>query len=276
MTNRSLHMLLGHGGRQQSVMEQWGFAQTQVSQFINGELPGRSVRKEGRHRIPHPPHSQQAGRQAGVTTVVSVGVVVVGDAGQHRGEKKIRGLCQRLKGKSGRFRGNLSGKRVDFSGRTVISPDPNLAIDQASTPTTHPPQLLLLLPMPLSLPLAIGLTDRPTDRALVGLLAVACCLDPQVGVPLQVAKIMTYPERVSASNRSRLQRLVMNGPAKHPGANIIRPGSLEGEGGDGQQQAGALSFTKSLHYADDKQRKRMADGGWARGKQQHHTAGRAG
>ena len=41
-----------------------------------------------------------------------------------------RGLCQRLKGKGGRFRGNLSGKRVDFSGRTVISPDPNLAIDQ--------------------------------------------------------------------------------------------------------------------------------------------------
>jgi len=37
---------------------------------------------------------------------------------------------QRLKGKTGRFRGNLSGKRVDFSSRTVISPDPNLQIDQ--------------------------------------------------------------------------------------------------------------------------------------------------
>lgn len=37
---------------------------------------------------------------------------------------------QRLKGKQGRFRGNLSGKRVDFSSRTVISPDPNLEIDQ--------------------------------------------------------------------------------------------------------------------------------------------------
>lgn len=44
--------------------------------------------------------------------------------------KPIRGLIQRLKGKSGRFRGNLSGKRVDFSGRTVISPDPNLGIDE--------------------------------------------------------------------------------------------------------------------------------------------------
>ncbi|KAJ8602663.1 hypothetical protein CTAYLR_004114 [Chrysophaeum taylorii] len=50
------------------------------------------------------------------------------------GKKPIRGLCQRLKGKTGRFRGNLSGKRVDFSGRTVISPDPNLSIDEVGTP----------------------------------------------------------------------------------------------------------------------------------------------
>jgi DNA-directed RNA polymerase III subunit RPC1 len=35
---------------------------------------------------------------------------------------------------SGRFRGNLSGKRVDFSGRTVISPDPNLRIDEVAVP----------------------------------------------------------------------------------------------------------------------------------------------
>jgi DNA-directed RNA polymerase III subunit RPC1 len=48
--------------------------------------------------------------------------------------KKSRGLVQRLKGKQGRFRGNLSGKRVDFSGRTVISPDPNLRIDQVGVP----------------------------------------------------------------------------------------------------------------------------------------------
>jgi len=156
--NHSVRMLLSGGGQQQSIMEQWGFEQAQVSRFINGELPGSQ---------------------------------------QHYGEKKIRGLCQRLKGKSGRFRGNLSGKRVDFSGRTVISPDPNLAIDQ-------------------------------------------------VGVPLQVAKIMTYPERVSASNRDRLKRLVMNGPAQHPGANIIRP-------------SGDNAFTKSLSYADDRQRRKMAD-----------------
>ena len=45
-------------------------------------------------------------------------------------KKTMRGFVQRLKGKQGRFRGNLSGKRVDYSGRTVISPDPNMRIDQ--------------------------------------------------------------------------------------------------------------------------------------------------
>ena len=51
-----------------------------------------------------------------------------------KGAKTIRGLCQRLKGKQGRFRGNLSGKRVDFSARTVISPDPNLLVNQVGVP----------------------------------------------------------------------------------------------------------------------------------------------
>lgn len=48
--------------------------------------------------------------------------------------KLQRSFAQRLKGKQGRFRGNLSGKRVDFSGRTVISPDPNLKIDEVAVP----------------------------------------------------------------------------------------------------------------------------------------------
>ncbi len=46
-----------------------------------------------------------------------------------------RGFVQRLKGKQGRFRGNLSGKRVDFSGRTVISPDPNIRVHEVCIPT---------------------------------------------------------------------------------------------------------------------------------------------
>ncbi|CAG0892079.1 unnamed protein product, partial [Darwinula stevensoni] len=44
--------------------------------------------------------------------------------------KQLKGLLQRLKGKHGRFRGNLNGKRVDFSSRTGISPDPNLGVDE--------------------------------------------------------------------------------------------------------------------------------------------------
>jgi DNA-directed RNA polymerase II subunit RPB1 len=41
---------------------------------------------------------------------------------------------QRLKGKSGRIRGNLMGKRVDFSARTVITGDPNIGIDELGVP----------------------------------------------------------------------------------------------------------------------------------------------
>jgi len=43
-------------------------------------------------------------------------------------------MSKRLKSKYGRFRQNLLGKRVDFSGRTVISPDPNMAIKQVVVP----------------------------------------------------------------------------------------------------------------------------------------------
>ncbi|KAB8737515.1 hypothetical protein FH972_026474 [Carpinus fangiana] len=79
----------------QTIMEQWDYLQIQVAMFINSEVP----------------NLQQAGFG-----------------------KPIRGFCQRLKGKQGRFRGNLSGKRVDFSGRTVISPDPNLSITEVGVP----------------------------------------------------------------------------------------------------------------------------------------------
>lgn len=48
--------------------------------------------------------------------------------------KPLKALKARLKGKEGRIRGNLMGKRVDFSARTVITPDPNLRIDQVGIP----------------------------------------------------------------------------------------------------------------------------------------------
>nr|WP_226987280.1 DNA-directed RNA polymerase subunit A' [Candidatus Nitrososphaera evergladensis] len=53
----------------------------------------------------------------------------------HRSGRPLKTLTQRLKGKEGRFRGSLSGKRVDFSSRTVISPDPNLTISNVGVPT---------------------------------------------------------------------------------------------------------------------------------------------
>ncbi len=48
--------------------------------------------------------------------------------------KPLKTLRQRLVGKEGRVRGNLMGKRVDFSARTVITADPNLSIDQVGVP----------------------------------------------------------------------------------------------------------------------------------------------
>jgi len=75
--------------------------------------------------------------------------------------------------------------------RTVISPDPNLRVDQ-------------------------------------------------VGVLVHVAKIMTYPEKVSRYNIEKLWVRVRNGPDIHPGANQIRMG---GEGG----------YFKIVSYLDSNQ-----------------------
>ncbi|KAG7693685.1 hypothetical protein KL933_004550 [Ogataea haglerorum] len=122
-----------------SLMEQWDYLQLAVAMYINSDSASPSALSGG-------------------TSTKSA--------------KPIRGLCQRLKGKQGRFRGNLSGKRVDFSGRTVISPDPNLRIDE-------------------------------------------------VAVPDRVAKVLTYPERVTRYNKAKLQALIINGPDVHPGANYL-------------------------------------------------------
>uniref|UniRef100_F6SUC2 DNA-directed RNA polymerase subunit n=1 Tax=Ciona intestinalis TaxID=7719 RepID=F6SUC2_CIOIN len=48
--------------------------------------------------------------------------------------RPLKSIKQRLKAKEGRIRGNLMGKRVDFSARTVITPDPNLKIDEVGVP----------------------------------------------------------------------------------------------------------------------------------------------
>ena len=53
---------------------------------------------------------------------------------QTKSKKPLRSIRARLRGKEGRIRGNLMGKRVDFSARTVITGDPNLEIDQVGVP----------------------------------------------------------------------------------------------------------------------------------------------
>ena len=132
--NSVIAQLMERGGSTSNVMESWDLMQFEVARYVNSEQPG----------LPMP----------------------------QGGGKPLRGVSQRLKGKQGRFRGNLSGKRVDFSGRTVISPDPNLRVDQ-------------------------------------------------VGVPIYVAKVLTFPEKVTQYNQKLLKRLIRNGPDVYPGANFI-------------------------------------------------------
>jgi len=60
---------------------------------------------------------------------------------RHRSGRPLKTLTQRLKGKEGRFRSNLSGKRVNFCARTVISPDPNLGINAVGVPTQSAKEL---------------------------------------------------------------------------------------------------------------------------------------
>ena len=50
------------------------------------------------------------------------------------GRRRLKSLSDMLKGKQGRFRQNLLGKRVDYSGRSVIVAGPELTIEQCGLP----------------------------------------------------------------------------------------------------------------------------------------------
>jgi len=68
-----------------------------------------------------------------VATIIDSSVPGLPNATQ-RGGKSLKTFRERLVGKGGRVRGNLMGKRVDFSARTVITADPNLSIHQVGVP----------------------------------------------------------------------------------------------------------------------------------------------
>jgi DNA-directed RNA polymerase subunit beta' len=51
-----------------------------------------------------------------------------------RGRRQLKSLSDMLKGKQGRFRRNLLGKRVDYSGRSVIVVGPKLKLHQCGLP----------------------------------------------------------------------------------------------------------------------------------------------
>ncbi|KAK9920884.1 hypothetical protein M0R45_029422 [Rubus argutus] len=138
--NAKLGQQLSSGGSSSAVvLSHWEELQIEVAQYINSEA---------RVVVPVSLRSQQPA-------------------------KPLSGLVQRLKGKQGRFRGTLSGKRVEYTGRSVISPDPNLKITE-------------------------------------------------VGIPMEMAMTLSYPERVSHHNIDKLRLCVSNGPYKYPGARMVK------------------------------------------------------
>ena len=89
---------------------------------------------------------------------------------RHRSGQPLKTINERIKGKEGRIRKNLAGKRVNYSARTVISPDPNLRLNE-------------------------------------------------VGVPYEVASILTVSEKVTSINIKRMRELVAR--TEYPAANYI-------------------------------------------------------
>jgi DNA-directed RNA polymerase II subunit RPB1 len=103
--------------------------------------------------------------------------------------RPVKAIRARLKGKEGRLRGNLMGKRVDFSARTVITGDPNLELDEVGVPRS----------------IAMNLTY------------------PERGAMFVIApRVSTYNIIiVTPYNIAYLQELVRNGPTTYPGARYV-------------------------------------------------------
>ena len=88
-----------------------------------------------------------------VATMVDNTIPNMSPATQRTG-RSIKSISERLKGKEGRVRGNLLGKRVDYSARSVITPDPNISVNELGVP--------LRVAMNLTFPETV--TPRNRDR----------------------------------------------------------------------------------------------------------------
>lgn len=105
----------------------------------------------------------------------AVGGAANSGSGPPHNNREKRLFHKRLRGKKGRIRGTLSGKRVNFCARSVVSPDPTGDIDE-------------------------------------------------VGVPLQIANVLTMPVRVTSLNLKDLKARVSRGPGVlHGAANVVEP-----------------------------------------------------
>ena len=135
-TNKTLKSKLNNDHPQRAIDEWYQLLQYHVATLVNNQLPGI------------PPAQQRSGRP-------------------------LKAINDRLKSKEGRVRGNLMGKRVDFSARSVITPDPRISIDQ-------------------------------------------------LGVPYDICKNLTFPEKVNKFNINRLTQNIRNGYHTYPGAKSIK------------------------------------------------------
>ena len=68
-----------------------------------------------------------------IATLVDNKIPGVAAVAQRSG-RPLKSIKERLNGKTGRVRGNLMGKRVDYSARSVITPDPQLSIRELGVP----------------------------------------------------------------------------------------------------------------------------------------------
>lgn len=114
--NANLKRQEASGGAAHIISQFADLLQYHVSTFIDNEIPG------------FPQVS------AFFSFILKLSAFQSHQATVRSGSRPLKSLKQRLRGKEGRIRGNLMGKRVDFSARTVITPDPNLSIDEVGVP----------------------------------------------------------------------------------------------------------------------------------------------